>query len=33
MNKTEADLYKYVGKCLEEHNLNYTKVSNDIHKI
>ena len=25
MNKTEADLYKYVGKCLEEHNLNYTK--------
>lgn len=25
MNKTEADLYKYVGKCLEEHNLDYTK--------
>ena len=25
MNKTEADLYKYVGKCLEEHNLDYTR--------
>lgn len=25
MNKTEADLYKYVEKCLKEHNLDYTK--------